>query len=230
MIDDHTKGLSQSYFLKKTSLTHRLPHPPHPSRWRVWFENEGVFTSVKRMRTLMPLTWHGMYPNAATLELRGAWCYPVMMTNDNQYVDPDPGWMGFFLRAIGVMIYVSLVRSGALELVRRRVRRRVRYSLRACLPTGTAGVCWPTRRLVGRPPPAAAAAVTVPLAVARGVEKPESSPSQVENEGAVFKSSSTQVSVSSAGLARGPGAAAVTVSESLELFAGAAPALPGPGP
>jgi hypothetical protein len=60
------------------------------ARGPVRFENEGVFTSVKRMRTLMPMTWHGKYPNAATLELRGAWHYPVMMMNDNQLVAPDP--------------------------------------------------------------------------------------------------------------------------------------------
>ena len=60
------------------------------ARGPVRFENEGVFTSVQRMRTLMPVTWHGKYPNAAALELRGAWYYPVMMMNDNQLVDPDP--------------------------------------------------------------------------------------------------------------------------------------------
>jgi hypothetical protein len=58
------------------------------ARGPVRFENEGVFTSVQRMRTLMPVTWHGKYPNAATLELRGAWHYPVMMMNDNQLGPP----------------------------------------------------------------------------------------------------------------------------------------------
>jgi hypothetical protein len=60
------------------------------ARGPVRFENEGVFTYIKRMRTLMPVTCHGKYPNAATLELRGPWFYPVMMMNDNQYVEPDP--------------------------------------------------------------------------------------------------------------------------------------------
>jgi hypothetical protein len=101
-------------FLTKTHSLRRNPPTPHPrmltdecmhsalsafmathsglplARGPVRFENEGVFTSVQRMRTLMPMTWHGKYPNAAMLELRGPWCYPVMMMNDNQYVEPDP--------------------------------------------------------------------------------------------------------------------------------------------
>lgn len=56
----------------------------------ICFVNEGTFTSLKRMRTLMPMTWHGKYPSATTLELRGEWHYPVMMMNDNQLMEPDP--------------------------------------------------------------------------------------------------------------------------------------------
>jgi hypothetical protein len=54
------------------------------------FVNEGIFASIQRMRTLMPVTGHGKHPNAATLELRGEWAYPRMMMNDCQAIEPDP--------------------------------------------------------------------------------------------------------------------------------------------
>jgi hypothetical protein len=55
----------------------------------ICFVDEGIFTSIKRMRTLMPMTWHSKYPDASTLELRGEWHYPVMMMNDRDLIDPD---------------------------------------------------------------------------------------------------------------------------------------------
>ena len=54
------------------------------------FIDEGTFTSVKRMRTLMALDPYGKHARAAKLELRGEWRYPVMMMNDCQLLDPDP--------------------------------------------------------------------------------------------------------------------------------------------
>lgn len=78
--------------LMHTALTSFVEkHSPLPlASGSIVFINEGVFTSIKRMRTLMPVTPHGKYPNAATLELRGEWHYPVMMMNDCQLVEPDP--------------------------------------------------------------------------------------------------------------------------------------------
>ena len=60
------------------------------TKYPISFINEGTFTSVKRMSTLMALDSCGKHARAAKLELRGEWRYPVMMMNDCQVLDPDP--------------------------------------------------------------------------------------------------------------------------------------------
>ena len=52
--------------------------------------DEGTFTTVTRMRTMMPISIPTPYPKATTLELRGEWHYPMMMMNDFMPITPDP--------------------------------------------------------------------------------------------------------------------------------------------
>ena len=65
-------------------------HRPLGATAQIKFVNEGVYTSVQRMRTLMPLCPYGKFPNASSLELRGEWRYPMMMLNDWESIPPDP--------------------------------------------------------------------------------------------------------------------------------------------
>jgi citrate lyase gamma subunit len=65
---------------------HSLPLSTGP----ISLVDEGVFTSVQRTRTLLPLSYHGRHANASLLELRGRWSYPVMMMNDCCPREPDP--------------------------------------------------------------------------------------------------------------------------------------------
>lgn len=55
----------------------------------VSFVDQGLFTTVRRMRTVLRARLPN-YPNAASIELRGRWSYPVMMMNDCIPRDPDP--------------------------------------------------------------------------------------------------------------------------------------------
>ena len=65
-------------------------HRPLGATAQINFVNEGVYTSVQRMRTFMWMCPYGKFPKASSLELRGEWHYPMMMMNDRQPVDPDP--------------------------------------------------------------------------------------------------------------------------------------------
>ena len=72
------------------ALTRFMEARPELSAGAIEYVNEGVFTSVARMRTLTPLVPHCKHDRAVKLELRGHWSYPVMMMNDCQLRDPDP--------------------------------------------------------------------------------------------------------------------------------------------
>ena len=72
------------------ALSDFMQSHPTLAKAPISFVNEGTFTSIKRMRTLMSLDPCGKYAKAARLELRGEWHYPVMMMNDCQLLDPDP--------------------------------------------------------------------------------------------------------------------------------------------
>jgi len=65
-------------------------HRPLGATAQINFVNEGVYTSIQRMRTFMWMCPYGKFPKAASLELRGEWCHPVMMMNYRLPVDPDP--------------------------------------------------------------------------------------------------------------------------------------------
>ena len=66
--------------------------------------DEGTFTTIKRMRTLMPIEGAPQYANATTIELRGQWHYPVMMMNDCMPIDPDPPTILLRDRSDGVVV------------------------------------------------------------------------------------------------------------------------------
>lgn len=83
MLTDNTMRTALASFIQTHTA---LPLATGPIR----FVNEGIFATIERMRTVMPMTEHGKYPNAATLELRGEWVYPRMMMNDSQAIEPDP--------------------------------------------------------------------------------------------------------------------------------------------
>jgi dsDNA-binding SOS-regulon protein len=74
----------------RAALTRFMEAHPDLSAGPIQYVNEGVFTSVARMRTLTPLVAHCKHDRAATLELRGHWSYPVMMMDDCQLRSPDP--------------------------------------------------------------------------------------------------------------------------------------------
>ena len=63
----------------------QLPYTPAS----VSFLDEGLFTTVRRMRTVMRVQLP-KYPKAVSIELRGEWRYPFMMMNDCVLRDPDP--------------------------------------------------------------------------------------------------------------------------------------------
>ena len=64
----------------------KIPYSP----LEVSYNNEGLFTSIQRMRTIFPLDPPLPHlPGASRLELRGAWHYPIMMMNDCMPRDPD---------------------------------------------------------------------------------------------------------------------------------------------
>ena len=61
----------------------KIPYSP----LGVSYCDEGVFTSIKRMRTVFPLD--PPLAGASQLELRGVWHFPMMMMNDYMPRDPE---------------------------------------------------------------------------------------------------------------------------------------------